>query len=58
MLVAAKFGLLYGVAFFVGTALSVTLSVTFSILVLNATACFFLKMSSQEVVDHLRTISK
>lgn len=57
LLIMSHMGLMWGLAFFVGTTLSVTLSVIFSILVLNATAWFFLHMSSEEVIDYLRSIS-
>ena len=56
-LIMAKVGLIWGLAFFVGTATSVVLSVAFSLLALNATAWLFLGMSSEDVVAHLRTIS-
>ena len=58
LLIAAKVGLLWGIAFIVGTGLSVILSVTFSIIVLNSLSCLFLHMSSEEVIDHLKSISE
>lgn len=58
LLILLKVGTFWGLAFFIGTALSVTLSVAFSILVLNATAWIFLHMSSEEVVAYLRDLSK
>lgn len=57
LLIMLKIGFFFGIAFLVGTALSLTLSAAFSLIVLNATACFFLKLSSQEIVDHLRSTS-
>ena len=57
LLIAAKVGMLWGLAFIVGTTLSVVLSVSFSILVMNAVAFFFLHMSSEEVVAYLRSLS-
>lgn len=58
LLVMSQVGLIWGLAFFVGTTLSVFLSVAFSILVLNSTALLFLHMSSEEVVEYLRSISE
>jgi len=58
LLIASKVGLLWGIAFFVGTLLSVTLSVAFSILVFNATALFFLHASSEEVIEYLCALSE
>jgi len=58
LLIAAKVGLLWGLAFVVGTGLSVILSVTFSIIVLNSLSCLFLHMSSDEVIEHLKSISE
>jgi hypothetical protein len=55
--VASNIGILAGIGFFVGTTLSVYLSVIFSILVFNAVSFVFLKISAQEVVDHLNEIS-
>ena len=57
LLIAAKVGMLWGLAFIIGTTLSVVLSVAFSILVMNAVAFFFLHMSSEEVVAYLRSLS-
>lgn len=58
LLIASQVGIIWGLAFFVGTAVSVTLSVAFSILVLNATSLLFLQLSSEEVVEYLRTSSE
>lgn len=58
LLIGAKIGLIWGIAFFIGTTLSVTLSVVFSILAFNATSWLFLHMSSEEVVEYLRSISE
>lgn len=58
LLVMSKVGLFWGLAFLIGTTLSVVLSVVFSFLVLNATAFLFLHMSSEEVVEYLRTLSE
>lgn len=58
MLIASKVGVLWAVAFFVGTFLSVTLSVAFSILVFNAVSFFFLHASREEVIEYLRTLSE
>ena len=58
LLIASKVGALWALAFFVGTFLSVMLSVAFSILVFNAVSFFFLHASSQDVIDYLRTLSE
>lgn len=58
LLIAAKVGLFWGFAFFIGTTISVVLSVAFSYLVLSATSYFFLQMSSEDVVEYLRSISE
>jgi hypothetical protein len=57
LLVYSYLGLWWGGAFLVGTTLSVTLSVAFSVLVLNTTAWLFLQVSSEEVVEYLRGVS-
>lgn len=57
LLVAAKIGLLAGWAFLVGTSVSVVLSITFQLSVLNAFSLFFLHMSSEEVVQYLKELS-
>lgn len=46
VLVGAKFGALWGIALLVGMSLSVVLSVSFSLVVFNAVALFFLHASS------------
>lgn len=56
-LISTKFGVLVGLGFFIGTSFSITLSVAFSIVVLNASSWFFLQMSSEEVVAYLKSIS-
>jgi len=56
-IVASKIGILVALGFLVGTTLSVYLSVIFSIIVFNAIAFVFLKMSTQEVIDYLYEIS-
>ena len=58
LLVMTRVGLLWGLAFLIGTTMSVVLSVVFSFLVLNATALLFLHMSSEEVIEYLRTLSE
>lgn len=57
LLIASQVGVLVGLGFFVGTTVSIYLSVIFSIFVLNAVAFLFLKLSSQEVLDYLSEIS-
>lgn len=46
-----------GIGFFLGTGISIYLSVIFSILTLNSVAFLFLKLSSQDVLDYLSEIS-
>lgn len=58
LLIAAKIGLLWGLAFIVGTTLSMVLSVAFSILIVNAASYIFLQLSSEDVIEHLRSISE
>ena len=55
--VASHIGILAGIGFLFGTALSVYLSVIFSIIVFNTVSFVFLKVSSQDVVDYLAEIS-
>lgn len=50
-------GVLVGLGFLFGSLLSVFLSLTFSVFVLNAVSFIFLKLSTQEVVDYLHRIS-
>lgn len=56
--VLSHFGPLMAFGFLVGSTLSVVLSAAFSIFVLNATSWLFLHMSSEDVVEHLRTTSQ
>lgn len=58
LLVTSNLGFMWGIAFLFGATTSVTLSVAFSVLVLNATAWLFLQLSSEEVLDYLRSISE
>ena len=57
-LMGSFFGFWTGVGFFVGTSLSVVLTVTFQVLVLNATCFLFLGLSSAEVVEYLKSVSE
>lgn len=57
MLVMSGVGFLVGVGFLFGSLLSVFLSLTFSVLVLNSVSFIFLKLSTQEVVDYLHSVS-
>jgi hypothetical protein len=57
LFVASHVGIIAGIGFLFGTALSVYLGVIFSIIVLNSVSFIFLKLSSQEVVDYLQKIS-
>lgn len=57
MLVISEIGILVGLGFLFGSMLSVFLSLTFSVLVLNSVSFLFLKLSSQEVVDYIKKIS-
>ena len=50
-------GFLSGIGFFVGSFLSVFLSLAFSVFILNAVSFLFLKLSTQEVVDYLQGLS-
>lgn len=56
--VSLNIGWLAGLGFFFGTALSVFLSVCFSIAVLNTVSFLALKMSAEEVVAYLDATSK
>tara|TARA_B110000211_G_C13794942_1_gene427917 strand:+ start:54 stop:527 length:474 start_codon:yes stop_codon:yes gene_type:complete len=58
LLVMSGVGVLVGLGFLVGTFLSVFLSLSFSLIVLNTVSLLFLKMSSKEVVDYLKSLSK
>lgn len=58
ILIYSAFGPLIALGFILGTALSVILSVTFSIFVLNATSWLFLHMSSEDVIEYLKTLSE
>lgn len=55
--VATYVGVLAGIGFILGASISVFLSATCIIFILNATSWLFLKMSSEDVLEHLRTIS-
>ena len=57
LLITVKVGLIMGLAFWVGTALSVFLTVLFQLLVFNLITYGFLHMSSEEVMQHLHDIS-
>lgn len=56
--ITANIGVLAGIGFIVGTSFSIFLSVLFCFLILNATSFLFLKISTQEVIDHLKEISQ
>lgn len=58
LFVLSKFGPFIAMGFLLGTTLSVILSVAFSMIVLNATSWFFLQLSSDDVIAHLKTISE
>jgi hypothetical protein len=57
LLLMAHVGFLYGLAFWVGATFSFLFSVVFSLLALNATATLFLGLSSEEVLEHLNSLS-
>ena len=57
LLIVTKVGLIMGFAFWVGTALSVFLTVLFQFLVFNFIAFIFLHMSSEEVLNYLDDFS-
>lgn len=50
-------GPLVAAGFLLGSTLSVVLSVAFTLFVFNATSWLFLHMSSEDVVEHLRSAS-
>lgn len=52
------FGPWVAIGFIIGTSVSVVLTVTFQILILNATCFLFLGLSSEEVVNHLQRASE
>lgn len=56
--VTTNIGILAGFGFLIGTSFSIFLSVLFCFLILNSTSFLFLKISTQEVIDHLKEISK
>ena len=56
-LIASKVGYIMALGFLVGTTLSMILSVTFCVFVFNFVSFIFLKMNTQEVIDHLHDIS-
>ena len=58
LFMGSQFGLIVGLGFLIGTTFSITLSVLFSILVLNSTAWLFLHISSEEVIAYLKSISE
>ena len=57
LFVMSNIGILSGIGFFVGSFLSVFLSLAFSVFILNAVSFLFLKLSTQEVVDYLQGLS-
>jgi hypothetical protein len=57
-LIAQLFGWGTAIGFLVGTTFSVILTVTFQVLVLNATCFLFLGLSSGEVVEYLKSRSE
>ena len=57
LFVWSNIGFLSAVGFFVGSFLSVFLSLAFSVFILNAVSFLFLKLSTQEVVDYLQGLS-
>jgi hypothetical protein len=58
VLAGSLFGFWVGFGFLVGTSLSVVLTVTFQVLILNATCFLFLGLSSAEVVEYLKNTSE
>ena len=56
--IATNISVLAGIGFIFGTTLSVYFSVIFSIISFNAVSFFFLKASSEEVVEYLKEVSK
>mgnify|MGYP003676782944 CR=1 FL=1 len=55
--VATNIGYIAAIGFLVGTTFSVYLTVIFSIIIFNAVSFVFLKLNTQEIVDHLHEIS-
>lgn len=55
---ASQFGITTAIGFLIGTSFSVTLSIVFSVIVLNATSWIFLHISNEDVIEYLRNISK
>lgn len=56
MLITSGFGAFWGISFFIGTSISAILSVAFSVAALNASSYLFLQLSSEDVIEHLRSI--
>lgn len=54
LFVLSAIGPIAAIGVFLGTATSVILSVTFSIIVLNSVSYLFLKINTQEIIDYLR----
>ncbi len=54
LFIASKIGILAALGFLIGTTLSLYLSVIFSIIVFNSVSFLFLKLTSEEVVEHLK----
>jgi ABC-type Mn2+/Zn2+ transport system permease subunit len=57
-LMSSLFGPWIAIGFLVGTTFSVVLTITFQVLVLNATCFLFLGLSSEEVVESLQRASE
>lgn len=58
ILIITKVGLILGLAFWIGTALSVFLTVLFQILIFNLITYSFLHLSSEEVINYLNDLSR
>lgn len=58
LLIGEFFGMGKAAVFLIGTSFSVVLTVTFQVLVLNATCFLFLGLSSEEVVEYLQRASE
>ena len=56
-LVGSFFGPLIGLTFLIGTTFSIFIGILFSIFVFNAVCLVSLHMSSQDIIEHLRTLS-
>ena len=57
-LVASSIGYIAALGFLIGSTTSVVLSVMFSILIFNSVSYLFLKLSAEDVLEHLKKCSE